>query len=449
MARRVPILAALLLALVPGVARATTFYARAHGSESGTECPLGAECSLPHALSLTKDGDAVVLEPGAAYTPSAMVNVKHAIDIGGAPGAVRPTIKGKNGEKVLEMRSGARLHDVDLIGDEANVALEIEAGSVERVLAENTGISGGGCFIFDGTIVDSVCSSREQVGLEMAGVLDSFLVKLRNVTAVGGTYGLSVIGPEDPFETRLEAVNTIVRGGPGKPDVAVRGEGTTQVLFTTSDYAATEVSGAKGSATPAGTGGNIAAPPLFVDPGEGDFHQLPTSPTVDAGSTDTSLASLDLDGDPRALSAHPSCTSTAGPTDIGAYEYVAPVPTCAPPPGGGPPPTPAKPGVPQTRLKKARIDSAKGTATFTFDATESPLGFACKLLRPAPKRAGSSRAAMRPKAHFTFCHSPKTYRHLVPGAYTFKVISTAIGGSDATPAVRKFRIRAPHAAHAG
>jgi hypothetical protein len=448
MVRRVPILAALVLALVPGVARATTFYARAHGAESGTECPLGAECSLPHALSLTKDGDAVVLEPGAAYTPSAMVNVKHTIDIGGAPGAVRPTIKGPKGDKVLEMRSG-HLHDLDLIGDEANVALEVEAGSVERVLAENTGISGGGCFIFDGTIVDSVCGSREQVGLEMAGALDSFHATLRNVTAVGGTYGIFVIGPEDPFETRLEAVNTIARGGPGQADVKVLAEGSTQVLFTTSDYAATEVSGAKGSVTPAGTAGNISAPPLFVDPAAGDFHQLSSSPTVDAGSTDPSVASLDLDGNPRALSAHPSCTSTAGPTDIGAYEFVAPVPTCAPPPSSpGPPASPA-PGVPQTRLKKAKIDSAKGTATFTFDATNSPLGFACELLRPAPKQAKASRAAKRNRARFIPCHSPKTYKHLVPGAYTFKVTSTAIGGSDATPAVRKFRVRAPHPTHAG
>lgn len=65
--------------------------------------------------------------------------------------------------------------------------------------------------------------------------------------------------------------------------------------------------------------GNICAGPQFVDPDNGDYHLLPTSPCIDAGLNECAPA-YDLDGDPR-----PS--PEGGAVDMGADEYV-PLPTC-------------------------------------------------------------------------------------------------------------------------
>jgi len=70
--------------------------------------------------------------------------------------------------------------------------------------------------------------------------------------------------------------------------------------------------------------GNISADPQFVDPENGDYHLLPTSPCIDAG-TNLEAPLDDIDGDPRPW---PSW----GIVDMGADEWVSPQwwlpPTC-------------------------------------------------------------------------------------------------------------------------
>ena len=60
-----------------------------------------------------------------------------------------------------------------------------------------------------------------------------------------------------------------------------------------------------------GEGNQTGVDPLFVNPAAGDFHQRPTSPTIDAGTRDALLGSTDIDGDRRVLGLAP---------DIGADE---------------------------------------------------------------------------------------------------------------------------------
>ncbi|MCA9426890.1 MAG: hypothetical protein KC994_17555 [Candidatus Omnitrophica bacterium] len=55
--------------------------------------------------------------------------------------------------------------------------------------------------------------------------------------------------------------------------------------------------------------GNIDADPLFVDPANGDYHLMPGSPCIEAG-TNTGLVE-DFDGKGRPL----------GDYDMGAFEY--------------------------------------------------------------------------------------------------------------------------------
>jgi Divergent InlB B-repeat domain len=103
-------------------------------------------------------------------------------------------------------------------------------------------------------------------------------------------------------------------------------------------------------------------------------------------------------------------------------------PEPTPPPTPAPPPGP-KPKTPNTKIVEAVIDSAKRRATFRFRAIGSSTGFQCALIKKHK----------RPR--FKNCRSPKTYKKLKPGAYTFKVRSVGPGGSDASPARTKFRIR--------
>jgi trimeric autotransporter adhesin len=132
-------------------------------------------------------------------------------------------------------------------------------------------------------------------------------------------------------------------------------------------------------------------------------------------------------GDPQAHSA----ASFALPQII-AY----PTPTVTPGPGPQPTPTvtpspaapPAPPDVtpPATSLRRAQINQAKRKATFRFAAGEPGSTFSCKL------DGKKSRT----------CTSPKTYKKLEPGKHVFRVKARDRAGNlDATPAVRRFKIR--------
>jgi hypothetical protein len=431
-------LALLGLGLVPAASAAATFYARGGGGNTKASCAQGDECNLQKAVkeaNAAGPGSSVVMVSGPEFTPSSPV-LPVGIDVGGEPGAPRPTVVAPAEEEAFGILSDANLHDVNITSEDSYTPLAVVEGSVERAFVESKD-AGAACVLFNAVLIDTVCLGREADGVQMGGSSATYHAYLHNVDAIGSLYGLQIYAPlEAGKENRLEATNTIAIGGTFD-DVSVRGDvGGAQALFSNSDYASTEVNGASENLriTPAGTNGNITAPPQFVAASAGDFHQLATSPTVDAGLTSSTNGELDLDRNPRALSAHPTCDSTAGPTDIGAYELVAPVPVCSLPPGGGGDKVVPPPPAPGTTLKRAKIDAKAGRATFTFAGSSQVTGFSCELIRP--HRKGGK--AKKPK--FASCSSPKAYKHLAPGHYTFKVEAHGVGGVDPTPAVRTFRI---------
>ena len=93
----------------------------------------------------------------------------------------------------------------------------------------------------------------------------------------------------------------------------------------------------------------------------------------------------------------------------------------------------AKP--PNTKISKAKIDSGAGTASFTFKATggskakAATSGFRCALVKK------------HKRARFKPCSSPKRYKHLKKGRYTFEVRAFDPAGKDPSPATRKFKIK--------
>jgi hypothetical protein len=114
-------------------------------------------------------------------------------------------------------------------------------------------------------------------------------------------------------------------------EVDVSAGSSASIVLTHSNYATADSSfssGTKFSFTPPGTNGNQTAPPQFVNVATGDVHELPTSPTVDAGLADSLIGATDLDGAARS---QPSCLGGTPTPDIGAYELAPTVP-CAKPP---------------------------------------------------------------------------------------------------------------------
>ena len=104
-----------------------------------------------------------------------------------------------------------------------------------------------------------------------------------------------------------------------------------------------------------------------------------------------------------------------------------------------------------TTINRARIDSRRKRATFSFSAPGAITGYQCELIKPRPKHHRSrGRKSLKHEAghrttkpQFATCAASRTYRHLLPGHHTFKVRALDILGADATPATRKFTIRPP------
>jgi streptogramin lyase len=140
----------------------------------------------------------------------------------------------------------------------------------------------------------------------------------------------------------------------------------------------------------------------------------------------------------------------AGEEGVVRISGVEPPPQPAPPattaPGTTTKPTTtpksAPPAPPQTLIGKG----PKGTVTagsggrakvsFRFSSTTAGAAFQCALVKAKKGR--------KPAARFAACRSPRSYT-LAPGKYRFSVRAVAGGSTDASPAVRSFRVLAARA----
>ena len=101
-----------------------------------------------------------------------------------------------------------------------------------------------------------------------------------------------------------------------------------------------------------------------------------------------------------------------------------------------PPSQPPAAGLPDTTAKKVKRKTKKRRATFTFTGTNAPTGFECALVK---RKKGHHHR--KPKPDFAPCTSPKIYKHLRRGKYTFMVRAVNAVGTDPTPATQKFKVR--------
>ena len=323
---RFAVIAGAMLAMIAGgssTAWAADYHAAPGGS--GSACSSGSPCTLPTAVGQANTaGFGRILLAAGTYSPGSTLNVTGAVDLGPEPGAANPTIHGPGTGNVLNITNGgAVLHDVFLTENGGNPGLRLVSGTAERVFVTVTGGSPA-CAPVDGaTLRDSVCWANG-TGNNAAGVwvvppsISPSTGNLFNVTAIGGENGIQVNADVSGEVMTLNMTNVIAKGGVADVSANASSGGVTHAILDHSSYAT--VAGA--TITPPGTGGNQTAAPLLANLAGGDFHELPGSPTIDAGTTAPGMGSLDADRHARIQSA---CTGGVAIPDIGAYEASAPI----------------------------------------------------------------------------------------------------------------------------
>ncbi len=446
----------------------------------------------------TANGIAVATDNGgsggqSALSPSRGATVEHSTiqgetDTSCCPGAVFDNSEGE-----------VTLVDDTLIGydglDIASPSAEVTARDLRVQARVAILVTGGSATVDDMLAVLNPAALFASLEAYEGGVLT-----VRSATVIGAgaapeSKGLMVYGAG--AASKLTVEDSIVRGFPLAWERLINGSGGTASLTLENDDIS--ASGANNAAGSPSQTGNIDVDPVFVNSAAGDYHLHFGSPAIDSGGTCSSVCKTvpDLDGLIRPIDGNGDGSAVR---DMGAYEYGHRAPTVSavasapmplantpdtflatasdPDPGdavslswafddgakasgasvvhtfAGPGAHTATvtatdssglsatatatvtvtvdvPGTPNTKIRKAKIVAGKGEAIFRFDAVGVASGFECELRR--------RHSDAKPK--FKSCTSPKTYKHLKPGRYTFEVRGLNPAGQDPTPAKREFRLR--------
>jgi hypothetical protein len=396
---------ALIAALTPASAAADQRWAAPGGS--GTACTHASPCDFEEAVEQAADGDEVVVEPGA-YTANDVLLDSGAV-VHGVDGQPRPVIFSAGAPAIrVEGNPNASLRWLAISHSGGGDALLLDDGGARMLYVASSG-NGFACNVRGATLQDSICwanSGGFAAGSDVTGEYQR--TNLFNVTAFAsgpGSRGLRVAATNGFAD--LYALNLIARG---EVDTEVDSTGGSSVAVANMDFsnfATQNRLGPESHASPPGIAHNQTASPVFAGPANGDFHQDPSSPTVDRGTLDYGEGDVDIDGEPRI---------DGFGVDIGADELVV----GAPPPDANPPDT--------RILKKPRARTSQRVARFKFGTTE-PVNavFMCRV----------------DKREFRPCKSPLKLR-VKRRRHTFSVYSIdESGNADPSPDAYSWKVRKP------
>jgi hypothetical protein len=304
----------------------------APGANGADPCLQTDPCELVHAVRHAVSGDEVVVLPGDYALPNGLF-VNRRVDIHGVSGQPRPRLLSAGGFGALVFQTPASLSHlyIEATQDDATGVLASTFGTpvLSDLVVVVSGQSTRAISIEDGNalIRDSVGRAPGANGIALsaggAGTVD-----VRNVTASAtgaNSVGLMVAGCDATLDPcvggarTLTARNVVARGT--LYDLSATTNSPTYpgtINVSHSNYRPGAVNVSAGAAVN-NQGNNQSAEPLFSNAAAGDFHQLPGSPTIDAGRGDDKIGPTDFDGQPRTLGTAP---------DIGADEFV---PLAAPP----------------------------------------------------------------------------------------------------------------------
>ncbi len=434
---RVVGLAGLSLLIAASSASAAARFASPTGS--GTACTQAQPCEIVTAVNDAMNNDDITIEPGTYGSPTPLTTTLddggNTLTIHGEAGQPRPVIITQAGYGIELLGANSSVSDLDLedtAGTNGIYVSGLYKATIDHVISHVSAANAVACYP-SGTVTDSVCWSSGPSGTAATLlVLLSGSATLRNDTLIAsGSGGMAVAANAiDGSTMTLNLTNTIARGVGADISASTDSNPKSMAIVNAdhSNYANVQISneggGSTTSVTPAGSATNQTGAPLFVNAAAGDFHEAEGSPTIDAGINGPEDGSTDLDGNLRALPARLTCGAPEpAVTDVGAYEFVPVAPPCAPP------------LPPNTTITKTKIDRSQRKVSFSFQAVGNASGFECELIRPR------GRHHKKPKAAFSACKSPKTYKHLQPGKYRFEVRALNSAGVDPTPATKKVKLK--------
>jgi hypothetical protein len=314
-------------------AAAAVRYAVPSGGATSGPCDAASPCTIVDAVNVVADpGDEVVVLPGTYPLPDRL-EVANQVDLHGQEGAAPPLLTGAFASYMVRVTGTAtRVANLELENNAGSATTLLSTGHptatgsvIDRVRAVAHGGNGIAIGIGSGdTLTNSVAWTTHPsntTAVHGLGDPGSALMEIRNVTAVNASPAgigvfLGAVGGADTVLMR----NVIAPGSGTGIRAFAAGTGNSSTIDV--DYSnfnvCEEMDSPGATATCAkGTHNQEGVNPAFVDLLAGDFHQRPTSPTIDAGFTTAANNLLDLDGDPRRLGAG---------TDIGADEFrIAPV----------------------------------------------------------------------------------------------------------------------------
>ena len=155
-------------------------------------------------------------------------------------------------------------------------------------------------------------------------------------------------------------------------------------------------------------GVSCASPTLCIAIDDNGNAFTSINPTGGKSAWSTSTHRVDPRGSPESISCSP--TALCVTSDSLGYVVAGQLP------------------VPDTKITSSTISKSKHTATFAFKAVGYGSGFECAL-----RKKGA-------KATFSPCSSPKSYKNLKSGSYTFLVRAVNPAGRDPSPASQGFKL---------
>lgn len=325
------VLGLVLAGAAPASALATR-YAAPDGTDQDPTCPQANPCGIRTAVENALAGDVEVAS--GTYVLDGPLTVPAGVILHGAEHPSRTVIAGNTGSALVQTGTGANLSFLRIIQNGPGTALVAgDHGMLDDLFVERTAGGSGGALVLLGdgsSLKDSVVWAHANAdGLYGVRLLPftstPVTATVRNLTVwMAGSHSLAVAATgsctaadcSTGGTATLSARNVIARTATAGLDAAGLSSASAQgqptyagnVDIGYSNYRHDHSYGD----TPAA--GNQSTAPAFADPAGGDFHERPTSATVDAGTSDA-LGSFDLDGYSRVIGPAP---------DIGAYERPLP-----------------------------------------------------------------------------------------------------------------------------
>jgi hypothetical protein len=392
-------MAAILLSVFAARAMAAADRFAEPGGNGANPCDFSDPCSIETAVSGAASGDNVV-PLGGTYNVSTTLQLPPDVDLQSGTGAVinstaSPAIT------VVASSPNTVVRGITLNQNNASgTGLELLSGQALQDVINSNGnnacvITGG---ITTALMTESVCnnSSGTGVAINSFSAVDSS-AEIFDVTAVSGNLALFVSATAPDADVTLTGGNVIAQGTSADQSGfnSNNTSTTSHIELSNSNFDSFQFAGPGTSGTAADVNNNQSELPLL----DGTFHELPGSPTINAGTVFPQSAFVDIDGDDRPQGAA---------MDIGADE--------------------AEGEAPDTNIDgKPPKRTSKRTAKFQFSSTDpGEVTFDCKI----------------DGKPFKPCESGIKYQNLKRGKrHKFQVRSTdGFFNTDETPAKYGWRI---------